>query len=56
MRFGTWNVRSLYRPGSLARVARELATYTFGLAGVQVRWEKRDTVRAGDYSFRWKRK
>jgi len=55
MRFGTWNVRSLYRLGSLATVARELATYTCGLAGVQeVRWEKRDTVRAGDYSFLWK--
>jgi hypothetical protein len=38
-------------------VVRELATYTFGLVGVQdVRWEKRDTVRAGDYSFLWKRK
>jgi hypothetical protein len=27
MRFGTWNVRSLYRLGSLKTVARELGKY-----------------------------
>jgi hypothetical protein len=27
MRFGTWNVRSVYRPGLLTTVARELARY-----------------------------
>jgi len=27
MRFGTWNVRNLYRAGSLAAAARELARY-----------------------------
>jgi hypothetical protein len=27
MRFGTWNVRSLYRPGSLKTVSGELAKY-----------------------------
>ena len=27
MRFGTWNVRSLYRVGSLTAAARELARY-----------------------------
>jgi len=27
MRFGTWNVRSLYRAGSLKTVASELARY-----------------------------
>jgi hypothetical protein len=27
MRFGTWNVRSLYRAGSLATVAQEIAKY-----------------------------
>jgi hypothetical protein len=27
MTFGTWNVRSLYRSGSLTAAARELATY-----------------------------
>jgi hypothetical protein len=27
MRFGTWNVRRLYRAGSLTAAARELARY-----------------------------
>jgi hypothetical protein len=27
MRFGTWNVRCLYRAGSLMTVSRELARY-----------------------------
>jgi hypothetical protein len=48
---GTWNVRSLYRAGSLASAARELARYTLDLVGVQkVRWDKEGTVKAGDYS------
>jgi exonuclease III len=52
MRFGTWNVRSLYRSGSLMKVARELARYKLHLVGVQeVRWDKGGTVRAGDYTF-----
>jgi hypothetical protein len=49
---GTWNVRSLYRGGSLTAVARELARYKLDLMGVQeVRWDKVGTVRAGDYKF-----
>jgi hypothetical protein len=41
MRFGTWNVRSLYRTGSLMAAARKLARYKLYLVGVQeVRWEK----------------
>jgi len=49
---GTWNVRSLYRAGSLAAVTRELARYKLDLVGVQeVRWDKGGTVRAGDYNF-----
>jgi hypothetical protein len=35
MRFGTWNVRSLYRSGSLMTVARELARYKLDLLGVR---------------------
>jgi len=36
MRFGTWNVRNLYRAGSLtAAAARELARYQLDLVGVQ---------------------
>ena len=35
MRFGTWNVRSLCRVGSLTAAARELARYKLDLVGVQ---------------------
>jgi len=36
----TWNVRSLYRSGSLTAVARELARCKLDLVGVQeVRWD-----------------
>jgi hypothetical protein len=38
MRFGTWNVRSLYRAGSLMTVSRELARYKLDLVGV--RWHR----------------
>jgi hypothetical protein len=52
MRFGTWNVRSLYRAGSVMAAARELARYKLDLVGVQgVRWDKVGTVGAGDYSY-----
>jgi hypothetical protein len=49
---GTWNVRSLYRAGSLTVACRELARYKLDLVGVQeVRWDKGGSVRAGIYSF-----
>jgi len=49
---GTWNVRSLYRAGSLRAAARELARYKLDLVGVQeVRWDKEGTVKAGHYCF-----
>jgi len=52
MRFDTWNVRSLYRAGSLTAAARELARCKLDLVGVQeVRWDKGGTVRAGDSNF-----
>jgi exonuclease III len=52
MRFGTWNVRSLYRVGSLMIVSRELARYKLDLVGVQeVRWEGSGTEPAGEYTF-----
>jgi len=52
MRFGTWNVRSPYRAGSLTAAARKLARYTLDLEGVQeVRWDKWGTVTAGCYNF-----
>ena len=38
---GTWNVRSMYRAGSLTAGARELAGYKLDLVDVQeVRWDK----------------
>jgi exonuclease III len=52
MRFGTWNVRSLYRAGSLKTVARELGKYKLDTVGVlEVKWEKGSTERAEDYTF-----
>jgi len=52
IRFGTWNVRSLYRADSLTAAARELARYILGLVSVQeVRQNREGTVRTGDYNF-----
>jgi exonuclease III len=52
MRFGTWNVRSLYRSSSLKMVARKLGNYKLDLVGVQVvRWDKGGTEHAEDYTF-----
>ena len=52
MIFGTWDVRSLYRAGSLTAAARELARYKLDLVGVQeVRWDREGILRAGDYNF-----
>jgi hypothetical protein len=52
LRFGTWNVRNLYRSGSLTLSATELARYGLELVGAkEVSWDKGDTVRAGDYIF-----
>jgi exonuclease III len=52
MRFGTWNIKSLYRAGLLTAAARKLARYALDLVGVQeVRWDKWGTVTAGGYNF-----
>jgi hypothetical protein len=51
MRFGTWNMRSLYRVGSLMTVLRELPRYRLDLVGVQVGWEGSGTAPAGEYTF-----
>jgi hypothetical protein len=51
MRYDTWNVRSLYRAGSLKTVARELRKHKLDSVGVQVRWEKGGTEGAEDYTF-----
>jgi hypothetical protein len=52
MRFGLWNVRSLYRMGSLTTVSRELSKYKLDLVGVQeVRWEGSGTKVSGEYTL-----
>jgi hypothetical protein len=45
--FGTWNVRGLYRAGSLTVTARELERYKLDLVGIEKdTWDKGGTVRA----------
>jgi hypothetical protein len=52
LRFGKWNVRSLYRSGSFKTVSGELVKNKLHLVGVQeVRWDKGGTEPAGDYTF-----
>jgi exonuclease III len=52
MRFGTWNVRSLYRAASLRAVVEEISKYKLDLVGVQdVRWAGGDTEQADEYTF-----
>jgi hypothetical protein len=52
MRFGMWNIWSLYRAGSLMTVSRELSRYRLDFVGVQeVRWEGSGTITAGEYTF-----
>jgi exonuclease III len=52
MRFGTWNVRSLYRAGSLRAVAEEISKCKLDLVGVQeVRWDGGGTEPADEYTF-----
>lgn len=49
-----WSVEcnELQTSGSVTAVAREFARYKSDLVGVQEgRWDKRGTVRAGDYIF-----
>jgi hypothetical protein len=47
MRFGTWNIRTLYRA-----VLKELSKYKLGLVGLQeVRREGSGTEAAGEYTF-----
>jgi len=51
MKIGTWNVRILYRTGSLKAAVRELARYKLDVVVVQVSWDKGGTVRAGIMIF-----
>ena len=48
----TWNVRILYRAGSLKAAARELARYKLDIVGVQeFSWDEEGKIRAGVYNF-----
>jgi exonuclease III len=52
MSFGTWNVRSMYRAGSLRAVAEEVSKYKLDLLGVQeVRWDGGGTEPVGENTF-----
>jgi hypothetical protein len=52
MSFRLWNVRNLYRAGSLMTVLKELLKYKLDLVRVQeVRWEGGGTEPAGEYTF-----
>jgi hypothetical protein len=52
MRFGLWNVMSLYKAGFLMTVSRELARYKLHLVAVQeVKWEGGVTEPTGEYTF-----
>jgi hypothetical protein len=52
MTFGTWNIRSMYRAGSLRTVAEDVSKYKLDLVVVQeVRWDGGGTVPAGQYTF-----
>jgi hypothetical protein len=52
MRFGTWNLRTMYRAGSLITVAEEMPKYKLDLVGIQeVRWDRGRTDPAGEHTF-----
>jgi exonuclease III len=52
MRFGTWNVKSLYRVGAIKSVVGELEKYKLDLVGVQeVRWEGEGYQTVDNYTF-----
>jgi hypothetical protein len=52
MIFGTWNVWSLYRVGSLKTVAGELANYNLDLMAVrEVTWVEGGSQPGDDYNF-----
>jgi hypothetical protein len=56
MRFGTWNLRSLYRVSSLITVSEEILQYRFDLMGVQeLRRNRRSTEPPGQCNFSMER-
>jgi hypothetical protein len=52
IRFGTWNIRSLCRAGSLETLSKELSKYRLDLLGLrEVRWEGCGTELVREYTF-----
>jgi hypothetical protein len=52
MRFGTWDVRSMYMAGSLRTAEKDISKYKLDLEGVQeVRWDGGGTELASEYTF-----
>jgi exonuclease III len=52
MRFGTWNISSLYRVGAIKSVVGELEKCKLNLVGVQeVRWEGEGYQTVDNYTF-----
>jgi hypothetical protein len=52
MRFGIWNIRSLYRAGLLVTVLKEVSRYKLDLVRVrEVRWKGGCTEPIGEYTF-----
>jgi hypothetical protein len=52
IKFGMWNVRTLYRAGSLKTVARKLVKYNLDPWAVQrVRWVGGGSQPAGSHTF-----
>ncbi len=47
---GTWNVRTLYRPGALTELTRECDKYIWDVIALQeIRWSGKGMVRGKDY-------
>jgi hypothetical protein len=52
LRFGIWNIRCMYRAGSLRVVGEEISKYKLDLVVEQeVRWDGGGTEPAGEYTF-----
>ncbi len=49
---GTWNVRTLYRPGALTELTRECDKYNWDVIALQeIRWSGKGMVRGKDYTL-----
>ena len=45
MRFGTWNIRTLYRAGAAEELTQELVEYTMDITAIQeIRWPGEGTL------------